>query len=188
MLAISSTSPIEILRTARFSRCGRYRYVLTRRWEGATPRVASGRGRVVFVMLNPSTADATRDDPTIRRCMGLARSWGFAAVDVVNLFAWRATRPVDLRRAARALDPEHARANWRAVFRAAKQAELVVVAWGNHGAWREAGHEMLARLVRLCGPRIACLGLTKLGHPRHVLYLRRDVRPEPMAPQPVSAT
>ena len=78
--------PLE--RNAVISACGRYRYLLTR-------RVGPGTRAVTFIMLNPSTADATRDDPTIRRCIGFARSWGIGGVDVVNLFAFRATEPRD---------------------------------------------------------------------------------------------
>ncbi|TMF61888.1 MAG: DUF1643 domain-containing protein, partial [Chloroflexi bacterium] len=70
------------VRGATFSADRRYRYRLWRRWDGARPVVA-------FVMLNPSTADARRDDPTIRRCIGFAKSWGFGGVEVVNLFAYR---------------------------------------------------------------------------------------------------
>jgi hypothetical protein len=158
-----------LLRSASFSRCGRYRYTLTRRWS------ADG-GTVAFVLLNPSTADARQDDPTIRRCMGLARRWGYGGIEVVNLYAWRATRPRDLRRAAA---PDSA-SNVRAVLRAARRADLIVVAWGNHGAWQAAGATMLVRL-RHARLRLASLGWTRLGHPRHVLYLRRNVRPQPVS-------
>jgi hypothetical protein len=158
-----------LLRGARFSACGRYRFTLTRRW-------AADGGTVAFVLLNPSTADARCEDPTIRRCMGLARSWGYGGIEVVNLFAWRATRPRDLRGAAH---PESA-GNERAVLRAARRADLIVVAWGNHGAWRAAGAAMLGRLRR-ARLSLACLGWTRLGQPRHVLYLRRDVRPQPVS-------
>lgn len=68
---------------------GPYRYTLTRVWEEERPRVC-------FVMLNPSTADASQEDPTIRRCLSFARSWGYGSLEVVNLFAWRATKPTDI--------------------------------------------------------------------------------------------
>ncbi len=189
-----ASSRAPLVRSARFSACGRYRYSLTRRW-------APG-GTVVFILLNPSTADGQRDDPTIRRCMGLARGWGFGAVEVVNLFAWRATRPRDLRRAlAAAAGSDGGAANRRAVLRAVRRADLVVAAWGNHGAWQGAGPTLLAQLVGAgLGPRrgpvgsarvlrLACLGWTRLGHPRHVLYLRRDVRPQAVgqAPPPTAS-
>src|SRR5438045_3510538 len=80
-------------RAAAISACGRYRWWLRRSWH------QGGNGRVLcFIMLNPSTADARTDDPTIRRCMGFARSWGFSTLDVRNLFAWRATEPTELLR------------------------------------------------------------------------------------------
>jgi hypothetical protein len=155
-----------MLRRARFSRCGRYRYALTRTWGDG--------GTVAFVMLNPSTADGDRDDPTIRRCIALARGWGYGGIEVVNLFAWRATHPRDLRSAAAPEGPSNRRALWAAIGR----AKAVVVAWGNDGAWRDAGARLLRRLGNECaGKELACLGWTRLGHPRHVLYVRKDVQP-----------
>jgi len=116
------------------------------------------------VMLNPSTATQEQDDPTIRRCIGFARRWGYVRLEVVNLFAWRATRPKDL---PRSWDPEDDRAIREAVVR----ADRVVAAWGVHGAGPRAD-EVLAML----GP-CDCLGVTKHGHPRHPLYLRADTAP-----------
>ena len=114
--------------TARFDPSGRYRFRLTRCWNPGAPVVA-------FVMLNPSTADARRLDPTVRRCVGFARTWGFGGLEVVNLFALRATHPPDL-----FADPEPVgRGNDRAVVDAAVRADLVVVAWGDRGAPRGAG-------------------------------------------------
>jgi len=80
---------MEIERKASFSHCKRYRYQLLRRWEG-------GIGRCVIVGLNPSTADAQNDDPTIRRCMGFAQDWGFNELIMVNLFAYRTPHPLHL--------------------------------------------------------------------------------------------
>lgn len=146
---------------ATFSRDRRYRYRLWRRWDRSRPVVA-------FVMLNPSTADARRDDPTIRRCIGFARAWGFGGVDVVNLFAYRATDPRDLLRVADPVGPR----NWRHIQRAVLGAALVVAAWG--------AHPSAARRVPISLPRARCLGLTRTGQPRHPLYLRRDARPVPV--------
>lgn len=154
-------------RAARFDASGRYRYRLTREWDAALPRVA-------FVLLNPSTADHRRDDPTIRRCIGFARAWGYGGVEVVNLFAWRATRPRDLRRAAAPVG----RANDRHLRAVARGAATVVVAWGIHGAWQERDRAALALLRQLgCAPW--CMGLTRDGLPRHVLYLPHETRPTP---------
>ena len=122
-------------------------------------------------MLNPSTADECTGDPTIRRCIGFARDWGYGGVEIVNLFAMRATDPRELRRA---LDPV-GRHNEAYVLDAAERASDVVVAWGAHGAFRSRG----VATLELLSPRarLLALGWTKAGEPRHPLYLRRDVRP-----------
>jgi len=143
---------------ATFSRDRRYRYRLWRRWDRGRPVVA-------FVMLNPSTADARRDDPTIRRCVGFAQRWGYGGIEVVNLYAYRATDPRALRTVRDPVGP----GNRRHMRRALRRAALVVLAWGAN-----------AHGDRLTGVGQAhCLGLTRAGQPRHPLYLRRDVRPEP---------
>lgn len=85
---------------AHLSACGAYRYALRRTWDPARPAA-------LFVGLNPSTADAERDDPTTRRCVRFARDWGFGGLLVGNLFAYRATRPRDLRAAAEPVGPEN---------------------------------------------------------------------------------
>jgi len=155
-----------MVRAAAFSRCGRYRYALWRRW---------GEGdEVLFVMLNPSTADAERDDPTIRRCIGLARAWGFSGVRVANLFAWRATDPRDLRRADAPVGP----ANDRWLRRLQADAALTVAAWGVHGRWQGRDRALLRRLGDL-----QVLGLTREGLPRHPLYVRNDALPLPWRPE-----
>ena len=151
---------------AVFSRDRRYRYRLWRRWDRSRPVVA-------FVMLNPSTADATRDDPTIRRCIGFARRWGYGGVEIVNLFAFRATDPRALRAAH---DPEGPR-NAAQVRRAASTAALVLAAWGADGAVGTRG----AALERRLSPRLRCLGVTRSGAPRHPLYLRSSARPVPLS-------
>lgn len=150
---------------AVLSESGRYRYALTRTWAPAA-------GAVCFVMLNPSTADASEDDPTIRRCIGFARAWGFGRLEVVNLFAWRATDPAALRGVADPVGPE----NDGHIMRAARGAKLVIAAWGAHGALLERGEEVRAMLARRFV--VHHLGLTKEGHPRHPLYLRADLQPE----------
>ena len=153
-----------IERGAEFDETGTYRYRLWRRWAETGPRV-------VFVGLNPSTADAHRDDPTIRRCMGFARSWGCAELDVVNLFAWRATLPKDLRKAPAPIGPE----NDTVLLRLTRQADLLVASWGVHGAWQSRGERVRSMVERPW----QCLGRTLDGHPRHPLYPRRDTPLEP---------
>jgi hypothetical protein len=150
----------SLLSNAVFDSTGSYRYTLWREWDSALPRLA-------FVMLNPSTADAIANDPTIRRCIGFAQSWGFGAVEVVNLFAYRATYPQQLRQAP---DPVGAENDWY-VQQAAAKAETVVLAWGNWGYLWKRDFTMLQLLA---GYNTRCLGFTKTGQPRHPLYLRRD--------------
>ncbi|HKY50413.1 MAG TPA: DUF1643 domain-containing protein [Candidatus Limnocylindria bacterium] len=149
---------------ARFSRDRRYRYRLWRRWDRSRPSIA-------FCMLNPSTADERSDDPTIRRCIGFARAWGYGGVEVVNLFALRATDPRELRRAR---DPVGER-NDAYLRSAAGRSAAMVVAWGVHGALLARDVRALATLSRRA--RLLALGWTKSGAPRHPLYLRRDARP-----------
>ncbi|WP_121060505.1 DUF1643 domain-containing protein [Chachezhania antarctica] len=153
--------------TAVYSACERYRYALTREWDASA-------GRITFVMLNPSTASELRNDPTIERCERRARAWGYGAFRVTNLFAWRATDPRDLKRAAEPDGPE----NEVRVLESAAWADLVLAAWGVHGAHRNRGPE-IAALLGEAGTPVAHLGLTKAGHPRHPLYVSYATRPIP---------
>ena len=149
---------------ARFSGCRRYRHVLWRSW-------APDAGSVVFVGLNPSTADASRNDPTIRRCVGFAHDWGFGAMVMVNLFDVRATDPAVMRRRRAPLS----RANDAVLLEHARRASLVVAAWGAHGAHRGRADAVRALLKRH-GVEARCFGLTASGEPLHPLYQRRERR------------
>ena len=146
---------------------GPYRYHLGRCWDPEGPRL-------LVVGLNPSTADAARDDPTLRRCRGFARRWGFGGVDVVNLYARRATRPRDLWRADDPVGPETDA--WIAA--AAARAAEVLVAWGHLGGRHGRDHVVAARLP---GP-LQCLGTTQAGHPRHPLYIAYGTPRRPWRP------
>lgn len=149
---------------------GRYRYRLTRAWRG-------GAGRVVFIGLNPSTADGVRDDPTIRRMVGFAHRWGYARLDVVNLCALRARDPRALRGEPDPSGPENG--TW--VARAASCAELVMAAWGNAGGW--AGLDArIAAVAPVLPAGVRVLGLTRAGQPRHPLYVRGDATPIAWSP------
>jgi hypothetical protein len=117
-------------------------------------------------MLNPSTADERRDDPTIRRCTGFARSLGYGGIHVVNLFAFRARHPRQLFKAADPVGP----ANDKFIARAARSAGRVVAAWGCHGAHRERDRIVTSLLVRMAAS-VVCLGRTLGGQPRHPLYI-----------------
>ncbi len=144
-----------------FSPCRTYRYLLTRSW-GELFQVP--RRLVMFIGLNPSTADEEQDDPTIRRCIGFAKDWGFAGLVMGNLFAFRATDPRDMLAAEDPVGPE----NDQHLLEASLVVSLVVAAWGVRGAHRGRGDEV-AGLI----PDLSALGLTKDGHPRHPLYLPR---------------
>jgi len=145
----------------------RYRYVLWREWgdlDDASPYA-------LFVGLNPSTADETNDDPTIRRCRRFAQDLGYGALCMVNLFAWRATSPKDMKAAPDPVGPENDR--WLASL--SREAGITIAAWGVHGA--HLGRDM-AVLPLLQEPH--CLGQTAGGQPKHPLYLRADTRPFPL--------
>lgn len=144
---------------ATFDETGAYRYLLTRRWsQGPT---------VLFVMLNPSTADAEIEDPTVRRCVNYAKAWGYGCLEVVNIFALRSTDPSLLYTATDPIGTD----NDRFILEAAARAELIIAAWGTHGKIKGRGKEVLQLLRKHF---VYCLGLTSEGFPRHPLYLRKD--------------
>ncbi len=129
----------------------------------------------LFVMLNPSTADGVEDDPTIRRCVSFAQAWGYDRMEVVNLFAWRATDPREILAMTGIGDPIGP-ANQRHVEAAVWDSGLVVCAWGTHGA--HIGHDetVLGWIEDASGVTHA-LRLTKDGHPSHPLYLPASLKP-----------
>ncbi len=156
--------------TAIYSDCERYRYSLTRVWD------AQG-GKVTFVMLNPSTATEVQNDPTVERCERRARTLGFGAFCVTNIFAWRDTDPRKMRAARDPIGP----ANDAAICDAAEWADKVIAAWGTHGAHMGRGPRVAALLAQTGRP-LFHLGLSKAGHPKHPLYLPYVQQPEPWSP------
>lgn len=148
-------------RGAEISACGRYRYLLWRRWDKDKPRA-------LFIMLNPSTADAEIDDPTIRRCISFARSWGMGGIRVVNLYAFRATKPADLWKAA---DPiGEGNLSW--IDRSIDTHGVAVAAWGAHARDKEVRE--VRELFYDLGIPLYALKLTKDGKPGHPLYIAGD--------------
>lgn len=162
---------VEMSRGATISKCGLYRYDLTRWWDITKPKVG-------FVMLNPSTADGEKDDPTIVRCIDFARRWGYGGLGVYNLFAHRATDPNDLLTAADPFGPQSDEYLERAA-----QLPLVVCAWGS---WGQRGADLMfaARGFRVATSILReaplhTLAINQDGCPRHPLYMRASTMPKP---------
>ena len=153
--------------TAKLSACRQDRFALWRTWDESLPRV-------MFIGLNPSTADENTDDPTLVRCMNFAKAWGYGGVCTANLFAYRATQPADMKKAA---DPVGARNDYW-LRKLARDAALVVAAWGNDGAFLERSAQVRAML-----PGLQCLKVNGSGEPAHPLYQRADVTPIPYRPE-----
>ena len=165
----------RVHRSAELSDCGLYRYWLRRAWqEWRNGELVPDRGVCCFVMLNPSKADAIQDDPTITRCIGFARAWGYHTLTVRNLFALRATDPAELKRSPH---PTVGGNRNEQELLAACTADLLVAAWGA-GVPRERDKHVLT-MWRSAFPEklIHCLGVTRGGYPRHPLYVRADAQP-----------
>lgn len=161
----------EATGTAVLSEDGRYRYLLSRIWDERLPRAT-------FVMLNPSTADADTDDPTIRRCLRFAKSWRCGRFNVVNLYALRATDPRELWKVdkAQAVGPD----NDYHLSTVVRRGLVTVAAWGAN-----ARPDRVAEILTLPDmDHLGCLGVTKDGAPRHPLYLpaSAELRPWPVTP------
>ena len=151
---------MDIENGALLSPCRKYRYALWRGWKCKCPYV-------LFVGLNPSTADEHEDDPTIRRCRRFAADWGFDAFVMVNLFALRATDPADMRKASNPVGEQ----NDECIAAIATSAGLIVCAWGAHG--KHLGQDVhISGLLQ--SYKLKCLGTTHAGQPRHPLYIRAD--------------
>lgn len=166
-----------MIQSAIFSLCGRYRYQLARSWDATLPFL-------LFIMLNPSTADATLDDRTIRRCMGFARDNGFGGIRVINLFAFRATSPVDMFAATDPVGPENDRYIQQAL-REAPQSKTVVCAWGSNARNHPRVSAVLELIVKT-GYVPHVLKLNEGDVPAHPLYLSGSLRPKPWFPKSLS--
>jgi len=156
---------MTIIRSARISTCKRYRYQLERSWSTRTSR----KSTVAFIGLNPSTADANQDDPTIRKCIAYAKAWHYKKLIMVNLFAWRATDPNALLLAKQPVG----RLNDKHLDEAVLASALVVACWGEYGAILSRSDELRARYPR----RLMCLRTNQSGEPTHPLYLPATLKP-----------
>lgn len=155
-----------VFHDAFLSADGVYRYCLRRIWSEVP--------WVVWLMLNPSTADALKDDATIRRCIGFARAWGFGGICVVNLYGFRTAYPTVLTDAARVMDvvgPETSRVYGEVL----REDRLVIAAWGA-APWAQArGQQVMAAYPHV---DFHCLRRTKSGAPEHPVRLPKDLRPQ----------
>lgn len=167
----------KVVKMAELSDCGTYRYVLARLWDEALPTVN-------FIMLNPSTADHLKDDPTIRRCVGFAKSWGFGQLIVTNLYPFRSPSPFEMKAASNKRGPRdprgHRLLNDLHIAKWAANSSLIVCAWGNH-AESDVERETL-KLLRSIGKTPHALRLSKSGKPNHPLYLPGDMKPTAWRP------
>lgn len=148
--------------TAIFSTCRTWRYRLERRWSSGTA--------AAFILLNPSTADETQDDPTIRRCIRYAKGWGHGGLIVGNLFALRSTDPKALYSSEDPVGPD----NDDHLIEIATTAAIVVCGWGAHGELAGRGVKVRQMLESY---RPTYLKLTKSGMPGHPLYLKANLTP-----------
>ncbi len=150
-------------RSATFSSCRKYRYSLWRNWGGIF-----ASGYAMFIGLNPSTADETKDDPTVRRCIGYAMDWGYAGLCMMNLFAFRAILPNVMKAAEDPVGPD----NERALIDMAEHSGVIVAAWGIHGSHLGQDNKIWNII-----PNLNYLKLTKDGFPGHPLYLQKSLKP-----------
>ena len=153
-------------KAAVFSSDRIHRYTLSRIWD-------PDKRPVLFICLNPSTADETKDDPTVRRCIGYARDWGYGGMVMCNIFAFRATDPKKMKAAE---DPIGRHNDWW-LLREAEQAGIAVAAWGTHGEHLARG-TAVRRLLK--NYMLHSLKMTKGGEPGHPLYLPKDLEPQIM--------
>ena len=160
-----------MLTSAAISEDGQYRYSLTRTWRMWPSSSISQRGFVLFICLNPSTADGTVDDNTSRRCIGFATHWGYGSMVMANLFAYRSTDPNALLSVRDPVGPD----NDRYLKRLGNSAAMIIAAWGTKGTLLNRD-QTVKEMFR---DRLAYLRLTKENHPEHPLYLPATLIPYP---------
>lgn len=140
---------------------GQYRYSLTRVWDDKLPKV-------MFIGLNPSTADALEDDPTLRRCIHYAQDWGYGGLIMANLFAYRATRPKDMKKSDDPVGPK----NDQYLIEISNSVALKIACWGNDGHFKKR-----STVVKKMINALHCLKLNRSGEPTHPLYLKKELKP-----------
>lgn len=168
-------------RETTFSPCRKYRYTLWREWgiDLLTDCTGDAKGTnsyVMFIGLNPSTADETNDDPTIRKCVGYAQRWGYGALCMTNLFALRATDPRVMKMAHEPIGED----NPLTILRVALNADMIICAWGRDGAYLNRGDRVITNLRDNGIKKMHHLGLNSDGTPKHPLYLKSRLEPIPL--------
>jgi len=149
-----------IYKYASFSTCRNYRYSLSRIWD-------KQKKHVLFIGLNPSTADEEVDDPTVRRCLNYAKNWGYGGFRMVNLFAYRTTFPSNLKQVKYPVGKD----NDKYIIKLSKKADITIAAWGNNGNLYSRDKQVLSLVSNLM-----CLKVNKSGQPAHPLYLKKDLK------------
>lgn len=167
-----------------FSPCRKYRYALWREWardgglffsEAPGEKIVTPPGVFRYLMvigLNPSTADETKDDPTIRRCIDFAKRWGFGALCMTNLFAWRDTKPAAMKAAIEPCGMD----NGKWITEIAENAGMILAAWGKHGSFCGRDKNVLSA-IRSIGKSVYALQINSDGSPKHPLYVAANVQP-----------
>jgi hypothetical protein len=158
----------EVIKKAKISACGQYRYWLSRKWD-------EGAESLVFIMLNPSTADDKIDDPTIKKCMKFAKNFGFGGILVLNLFSFRATNPADMKKCQDPIGPETG-SYYRDIFAFSPISPKVICAWGTNGGFMDRDKYVMAILRSFCIAPSA-LRVTKNEFPEHPLYIPDNTIP-----------
>ena len=146
---------------AHFSECRKYRYVLWRTWDKSKPKV-------MFLGLNPSTADEVKNDPTVSRCINYSKSWDFGGMFMMNIFSYRTTYPSELKKEKNPIG--HKNDYW--ISKIYKNSELCIGAWGNDGFFLKRSNDICSLI-----PELFCLKINKCGEPAHPLYLKSSLEP-----------
>ena len=148
-------------RKAVFSPCRNWRYHLSQKWD-------ADKNNLIWLLLNPSTADETQNDPTVERCERRARMWGFGGVEVFNIFAYRATDPLDMKAQKDPVGPEND--EWIAEYARRSLETTAIIGWGEHGAHNDRGRRVLD-ILKANQARVNALHVNASGHPKHPLYI-----------------
>ena len=146
---------------AKFSKCRKYRYTLWRTWDTSKPKI-------MFLGLNPSTADETNNDPTVTRCINYANSWGYGGMFMMNIFAFRTTYPVELKKTSNPIGKD----NNRWIKKVSLSVDKSIGAWGNDGMFLHRSTD-IKKIVK----NLYCLKINSSGEPSHPLYLKATLKP-----------